>query len=388
MKKKILFYIQVPFMDINLELIRLISADHELYVLIELPTTQLRHNIFNLDVSLTGYPPLTPYQKVRKEWKLDYLAEYFETCAGVHFVTYPASGGMSRLMKTSRAVIRYIRRGKFDALHFDDFSARQAMILPFIRLKKKLIINIHDPKPHTNEFEWKRAVIKKLFYRYASHYVTFSEYSRRELAQLLPEDRILVFYLLPYSVFAKFRPPEDVQERRYISFIGRLSYYKGLDLWIDAIQELALEFPEQEFFIGGKSVFNYSPDFDRLGTASDSVTIQDKYLSNEEIAGIVSHSRLVVCPYIEATQSGIIMTAYALGCPVLVSNTGGLTEYVSDGVTGLILRETTSEEIVRKVREYLHSEAFIRMHDNLKKQVFISELLGKNQQMIQKIYGT
>ncbi len=42
-------------------------------------------------------------------------------------------------------------------------------------------------------------------------------------------------------------------------------------------------------------------------------------------------STFVVCPYLDATQSGVVLTAYAFGKPVIATQVGGLPEYVHHG---------------------------------------------------------
>jgi len=44
---------------------------------------------------------------------------------------------------------------------------------------------------------------------------------------------------------------------------------------------------------------------------------------------------VTVLPYRSATQSGVTHVAYALGCPVIATRVGGITETVREGETGL-----------------------------------------------------
>ena len=59
-------------------------------------------------------------------------------------------------------------------------------------------------------------------------------------------------------------------------------------------------------------------------------------LVDEEVAKLLSSVDLIILPYIEASQSGVIPLAFALGKPVVVTNVGGLKEQVPDGC-GLII---------------------------------------------------
>ena len=47
--------------------------------------------------------------------------------------------------------------------------------------------------------------------------------------------------------------------------------------------------------------------------------------------------KYVVCPYTDATQSGVVMTAFAFGKPVIATRVGGLEEVVSHERTGLLV---------------------------------------------------
>jgi glycosyltransferase involved in cell wall biosynthesis len=61
------------------------------------------------------------------------------------------------------------------------------------------------------------------------------------------------------------------------------------------------------------------------------------YIPSAQTGRLFEAAQVAVCPYTDASQSGVVLTAYAFGCPVVVTNVGGLPEYVTDGVTGLIV---------------------------------------------------
>jgi glycosyltransferase involved in cell wall biosynthesis len=48
----------------------------------------------------------------------------------------------------------------------------------------------------------------------------------------------------------------------------------------------------------------------------------------------VAKCKVLVLPYIEASQSGLIPIAHAFGKPVVVNSVGGLPEQVIDGLNG------------------------------------------------------
>jgi glycosyltransferase involved in cell wall biosynthesis len=63
----------------------------------------------------------------------------------------------------------------------------------------------------------------------------------------------------------------------------------------------------------------------------------NRYVSNEELVCLIKNTRIVICPYIDATQSGVVMTAFAFNKPVIGTNVGGMKEVVVDGFTGKLV---------------------------------------------------
>jgi glycosyltransferase involved in cell wall biosynthesis len=60
---------------------------------------------------------------------------------------------------------------------------------------------------------------------------------------------------------------------------------------------------------------------------------------------LVAASRTVVLPYREASQSGVLPIALALGVPVVATPVGGLPGQLVHGVSGLLARSATAEAL-------------------------------------------
>ena len=72
-------------------------------------------------------------------------------------------------------------------------------------------------------------------------------------------------------------------------------------------------------------------------------------LTNSEIENLVSKSNLVVLPYIEASQSGVIAIAHSLSTPVVVTPVGGLVDQVVEGKNGIIAAEVTPKALATAI---------------------------------------
>lgn len=388
--KKILYYTQVYYLDIAVEYVKLLTRHgYDVSVLIELSETRLKSNILHLDIELYKYKTLTSFWEVSKIWKLEYLEEYFCDCKSVEFVIYKKSKNIKELIHISQSVLKYINNINPDFLHFDDISPRQiGLLFQMFHFKNRCIVNIHDPKPHLGEFEWKRYILKKILFLWVKKIVVFSEFSRKEVFQYLGGDKnIYSLKLMPYTIYKKFLPidktfPESLT--RTITFIGRLSPYKGIELFVEAISMIVRVLPNAKFVIAGKSVLNYELIIPH--ELKNYIYYKNAHLSNSELATIVGRSQLVVCPYIEATQSGVIMTAIALNCPVLVTEVGGLAEYINNGFNGVILNEISSRALADSIIDYIQCNSYDKMQPYFNREDSNVSMFEHNIKVLNELY--
>jgi len=114
---------------------------------------------------------------------------------------------------------------------------------------------------------------------------------------------------------------------------GRLRAYKGLDLLRDAFRLLHQHHPEARLRVVGEG------DAEGLApglSALPGVRVEPRWVAEAEIPDLIAGADALVLPYREASQSGVVSLAFALGVPVVATPVGGLAEQVTDGVNGTL----------------------------------------------------
>ncbi len=357
MKKKIFYYTQIFYLDCAIEYIKLASKEFNISLYIELSPEALQANIFNLSINLNSYSSLIDYEDVKFDWGINFLENYIENCDVIRFVVHPNKRSLSlNSFFISLSFNNIFKNENFDYIHLEDISLRTIGFLPYMFTHRdKLILNVHDPKAHSGEFSYKKEILKHIYYRIIMKYICFSNYSKNLLSNQFNDKLIYVINLLPYSYYQNFiKINNNNNNKNKISFVGRISKYKGIDLFIEAINLVKKQFPNQEYQIAGKFINEYKLNLKDLEL--NKVNILNQHLSNNLLVEIIQSSKIIVCPYRDATQSGVIMTAYALNCPVIVTPVGGLPEYVNDKVTGIITKETTVEGIADAIIVFLKNK--------------------------------
>jgi glycosyltransferase involved in cell wall biosynthesis len=223
----------------------------------------------------------------------------------------------------------------------------------------KLLFICHNVVPH------ERGLLDRLALRVAlapgDGYVVHSMQDKERLLREFPAARVLVTPHPTYATLSDQRAkaltvtlPDD---RPLLLFCGFVRPYKGLDVLLEALPPVLARRPVHvlvagEFWNGGAS---YRAQIDRLNIG-DAITIIDEYLPNEIMAAYIAQADVVVLPYRQATQSGIVQLAYGQGKPVITTDVGGLTEAVEHGQTGLIVPPEDPPALAAAIERFFAEE--------------------------------
>lgn len=171
----------------------------------------------------------------------------------------------------------------------------------------------------------------------ASMAVTFSRAVERQVRALRPElplARVTLGAHLPGMMPHPAANPAPLPAGPDFLLFGRLRRYKGLDLLRDAFQEVRERHPTARLRIVGQgAVDKLAPGLASL----PGVTVEQRWVDEAEIPALMAAADVVVLPYREASQSGVVPIALACGVPVVATAVGGLAEQIEDGVNGAVV---------------------------------------------------
>ena len=89
--------------------------------------------------------------------------------------------------------------------------------------------------------------------------------------------------------------------------------------------------------------------------------VYEGFVPGDMTAAFFQRASLVALPYLSASTSGILMTAYVFGKPVVATRVGCLPEYVDEGVTGLLVSPGNVEQLADAIVRLLSDE--VRRHE-------------------------
>jgi glycosyltransferase involved in cell wall biosynthesis len=105
---------------------------------------------------------------------------------------------------------------------------------------------------------------------------------------------------------------------------GLMRPYKGIDVLLEAWRAI----DDAELWIAGMPRMDIAP---LRASAPPNVRFFPRFINDAELPGFFRAADLVVLPYREIEQSGVLFTALAFGKPLLLSDVGGFPEIAAAG---------------------------------------------------------
>lgn len=133
---------------------------------------------------------------------------------------------------------------------------------------------------------------------------------------------------------------------------GNILSHKGADYLLEAMELVHKTIPSAKLVVAGRWKWNYDK-YDYFKNKSF-IYLIDKFIPDSSLAQLIRNSSICVTPYLDATQSGVIMSAFAYNKPCIATNVGGLPEMVVDKKFGKIVPPKNIDALANSIIELLH----------------------------------
>jgi len=244
-------------------------------------------------------------------------------------------------------LIRNIGELKPDVIHIQNGHPWFSFSLPFLK-QYCIITTIHDVILHTGDRE--SSIIPKFTHKLAiknaDQIIVHGEELKREMMKEYSKraDEINVLYRGINSIYRRYVEAKIEEVNHTVLFFGRIWGYKGLQYLIEAEPQITREIPNLKIVVAGRGEDVNKIYGDKM-INKDKYIIHNNHIPNKMVAELFQKASVVVLPYTDASQSGVVPLAYAFGKPVVVTNVGSLSEVVDDGETGYIVPPKDSKRL-------------------------------------------
>lgn len=239
-------------------------------------------------------------------------------------------------------------RHRKSTVHFTGIFRNELLIMEviclhvFLRLlSSRYIYTAHNVLPHNREnsgfFKW----VYTLIYKIPDRILVTTPLSRQQLIEkfAVPADKIQIVSIglneeIPVTPIDR----QTARQRLTISaddnlilFFGNIDPYKGLENLIAAFENF--DMPCKLLIAGSFTDAGYEQIIRSLIDSSrrkDAIALYDRFIPNDEVELYFKSCDVLVLPYRNIYQSGLIFLAMRFGTPVVATNVGQLRDFVED----------------------------------------------------------
>ena len=148
-------------------------------------------------------------------------------------------------------------------------------------------------------------------------------------------------------------------------FFGRLRPYKGLEYLLSAFEQLSAVDPGYRLIIAGESKKGSETYFadvqSQISTHAnrEQIIARIEFIPDQDAELYLKAADVMVLPYKDIFQSGVLFLAYSFGLPVVASDVGSFREEIVEGKTGFVCKPCDSFDLAKALQSYFESDLFL-----------------------------
>lgn len=224
-----------------------------------------------------------------------------------------------------------------------------------------ITITIHDYITHPGEKSRLTESLQKQTIKMASKVIFLTQYVKAQaLKDFGPTKNFIVekHPLIPSTTINRLAYNPNPS----LLFIGRTSAYKGLGLLLEAVQHLSIS---KLTVVGGlPTSLRQHPYLNQHQTDRTNISIQGGYISDTRLAELMASHNILILPYTEASQSGLITLGISSEMVMVITKVGGLEEQL--GKAAGVWVKPTAMALESGIRSLIESS---KLYNEAKKNI-------------------
>ncbi|WP_410508129.1 glycosyltransferase family 4 protein [Methanosarcina hadiensis] len=207
--------------------------------------------------------------------------------------------------------------------------------------RKKIIITVHNVTPHEkngfNQF------LNRSILFFGDHFIVHSLKNVKQLSETyyVPKEKTSLVPIgssISYNtqIVSQKEAREKLKlplEKKIILFFGHIREYKGLDILLEAFATVTNEMNDVLLLIAGTPWEKWEKyeEIIQKYNLNENIKLFLQFIPSDDVKYFYHASDVVVLPYKDFTsQSAVGSVTLSFGKPLIVSNVGGLSDFVKD----------------------------------------------------------
>ena len=256
---------------------------------------------------------------------------------------------------------------------------RTLLMLYYKALGKKVALTAHNVNQARRDSRdtWLNRATLRIQYHLADHIFVHTQRMKNELVEDFGvagqsvtvirhpiNDAFPVTEITPSE--AKIRLGLEDADKAILCF-GRIKPYKGIEYLVSAFQSLAAGDERFRLVIAGEVqkgnerylqslLQTMPPEMEK-----SRVILRTEFIPDGEIEIYFKAADVLVLPYKDIFQSGVLFLGYSFGLPVIVTDVGSFREEILEGRTGYLCKPDDPADLARTIQAYFASDLYLKL---------------------------
>jgi len=254
---------------------------------------------------------------------------------------------------------------------------RTLLILYYKILGKKVALTAHNvnlARRDSKEDTFLNRVTLGIQYRLADHTFVHTQDMQRELTEGFGVQKSKVS-VIPFGINNQVPntslSPSEAKARlgiraaeKTVLFFGKIRPYKGLEYLAHAFLQLAKTNEDYRMIVAGRPGRGCEGYWDAIQEQvhcyeqEGRVLIKADFIPDDEVEVYFKAADVLVLPYRNIYQSGVLFLGYSFGLPTLAANVGALQDDIVEGETGSVFKPEDPTALAEAIERYFASDLY------------------------------
>jgi glycosyltransferase involved in cell wall biosynthesis len=277
--------------------------------------------------------------------------------------------------RSSPRIFHILWNNKFQ--YFD----RTALMLFYKLMGKRIVLTAHNVnagKRDANDSIFNRFTLK-IQYKLADHIFVHTNQMKRELLKefgISDSAATVIRFGINNSV-----PNTDInaaqakqifglkKEEKTILFFGAIRPYKGIEYLLEAFEGIQGNKEDYRLIIAGEPKKGSEKYLEKIQQLMDQSQRADKiikrlaFIPDNETEFYFKAADVLVLPYTEIFQSGVLLLSYSFGLPVIAADVGSFSEDIISGKLGFLYNRGSVADLSKTIEGYFSSDLYKCLED-------------------------
>ena len=295
-----------------------------------------------------------------------------------------------RVLKYYFKLIKYAAKTDSNLFHIQWLNKfiyfdRTILNVYYKLLGKKLVFTVHNvnaAERDENDSPLNRLTLR-FIYKIVDHIIVHTEKMKLQLMENydIAGNKITVIpHGINNAVFKSELTCKQAKRKldlndsqKVLLYFGQIAPYKGLEYLILALVKEKAKNNNYRLIIAGrirKGDCQYWKNIEGIMEEHDLknyIIGKIQFIPDEEVEIYFKAADVLILPYKNIFQSGVLFLSYSFGLPVVATDVGSLREDVIEGKTGYICEVENLEDLTGKIDLYFNSDLFKNLERNRQK---------------------